>query len=251
LNTKKSKAVGESNHDSNQKKGDSDKNNIDVNNLEVDFEIVNASEEDMEVLEGPNSEDETNSEGMLNFDFSKDEDESPSSRSNKSSRDIEVNKAEEVNSYHEKTNRDIKRYDLSEFMKEEEDYKLSLKPQKRNEVKNANESDDTNFSKRTAKSSRPFEPTSESNEVDPMNTTLSELASRAAERKTKMKQFNYKFRNTSNIDEIEKQPAYKRAGIELDHNQSQGKDLSRTSVEGGKGNLNFRSNNSFLHDNVD
>jgi len=70
-----------------------------VNNLEVDFEIVNASEEDMEVLEGPNSEDETNSEGMLNFDFSKDEDESPSSRSNKSSRDIEVNKAEEVKSY--------------------------------------------------------------------------------------------------------------------------------------------------------
>jgi cell division protein FtsZ len=84
-----------------------------------------------------------------------------------------------------------------------------------------------------------------------MNTPLSELASRAAERKAKMKQFNYKFRNTNNIDEIEKQPAYKRAGIELDHNQSQGKGLSRTSVEGDKDNLNFRSNNSFLHDNVD
>jgi len=250
-NTKKFKATGESNFDGNQKKVDSDKNNVDVNNLEVDFEIVNASEEDMEVLEGPNSEDDTNSEGMLDFDFSKDEYESPSDRSNKSSRDIEVNEAEEVNSYHDKTSRNIKRYDLSEFMKEEEDYKSPSKPQKRNEVKNANESDDTNFSKRTAKPSRPFEPTSESNEVDPMNTTLSELASRAAERKTKMKQFNYKFRNTNNIDEIEKQPAYKRAGIELDHNQSQGKGLSRTSVGGGKGNLNFRSNNSFLHDNVD
>jgi cell division protein FtsZ len=248
LGTKKFKAVGKSNFDSNQKEVDSDINNIDVNNLEVDFEIVNASEEDME---GPDFEDDTNSGEMLNFDFSKDEDESPSGKSNESSRDIKVNEAEEVNSYYEKTNRDIKRYDLSEFMKEEEEDKSSSKPQKRNDVKNANESDDTNFSKRVVRPSRPFEPTSESNEVDPMNTTLSELASRAAERKTKMKQFNYKFRNTNNIDEIEKQPAYKRAGIELDHNQSQGKGLSRTSVEGGKGNLNFRSNNSFLHDNVD
>jgi cell division protein FtsZ len=226
-----------------------------VNNLEVDFEIVNANEDDFEILEEPKSEDDKASEGMLSFDFSNDEDdedESPKGRSDKSSRDIEVNEAEEVNSYHEKTNHNIKKYDLSEFMnEEEEDCKPSPKPQKRNDVKNASESDDINFSKRTVKPSRSVEPEGDTDEVDPMNTPLSELASRAAERKAKMKQFNYKFRNTNNIDEIEKQPAYKRAGIELDHNQSQETGLSRTSVEGDKDNLNFRSNNSFLHDNVD
>ena len=251
-NSEKSKVVHELNFDDNQEEVDDNKNKVDVNNLEVDFEIVNANEEDLEILEEPNSKNDNASEGMLSFDFSNDEDdEDPKGRSDKSSRDIEVNEAEEVNSYHEKTNRDIKKYDLSEFMKEEEDYKLSSKPQKRNDVKNASESDETNFSKRTVKPSRSFEPECDSDEVDPMNTPLSELASRAAERKAKMKQFNYKFRNTNNIDEIEKQPAYKRAGIELDHNQSQGKGLSRTSVEGDKDNLNFRSNNSFLHDNVD
>jgi cell division protein FtsZ len=250
-NIKKSRVVHELNFDNNKEEVDDNKNNVDVNNLDVDFEIVNANEEDLEILEEPNSEDDNASEGMLNFDFSNDEDESSSGRSAKSSRDIEVNEAEEVKSYHEKTNRDIKKYDLSEFMKEEEDYKSSSKPQKGNEVKNANESDEINFSKRTVSPSRSFEPKGDSDEVDPMNTSLSELASRAAERKAKMKQFNYKFRNTNNIDEIEKQPAYKRAGIELDHNQSQGKGLSRTSVEGDKDNLNFRSNNSFLHDNVD
>jgi len=86
-------------------------------------------------LEEPNSEDDNASEGMLSFDFSNDEDdedESPKGRSDKSSRDIEVNEAEQVNSYHEKTNRDIKKYDLSEFMEKEEDYKPSPKPQKRN-----------------------------------------------------------------------------------------------------------------------
>lgn len=250
-NIKKSRVVHELNVDNNKEEGDDNRNKVDVNNLDVDFEIVNANEEDSEILEEPNSEDDNTSEGMLNFDFSNDEDESPSDRSPKSSRDIEVNEAEEVKSYHEKTNRDIKKYDLSEFMKEEEDYKPSSKPQKRNEVKNENESDEINFSKRTVSPSRSFEPKGDTDEVDPMNTPLSELASRAAERKAKMKQFNYKFRNTNNIDEIEKQPAYKRAGIELDHNQSQGKGLSRTSVEGDKDNLNFRSNNSFLHDNVD
>jgi len=253
-NTEKSKVVHELNFDDNQEEVDDDKNKVDVNNLEVDFEVVNANEDDFEILEEPNSEDDNASEGMLSFDFSNDEDdedESPKGRSDKSSRDIEVNEAEQVNSYHEKTNRDIKKYDLSEFMEKEEDYKPSPKPQKRNDVKNASESDEINFSKRTVKPSRSIEPEGDTDEVDPMNTPLSELASRAAERKAKMKQFNYKFRNTNNIDEIEKQPAYKRAGIELDHNQSQGKGLSRTSVEGDKDNLNFRSNNSFLHDNVD
>ena len=87
---------------------------------------------------------------------------------------------------------------------------------------------------------------------DPMNTPISKLLrDRTEERKRKMKDFNYKFRNSaSKIDDIEKQPAYKRAGIELDDVSSEVQ-LSRTSVSDDDDEIELRSNNSFLHDNVD
>ena len=67
-----------------------------------------------------------------------------------------------------------------------------------------------------------------------------------------MKEFNYKFRNSaSKIDEIEKQPAYKRMGIDLDETKSDDTKLSRTSVNTEDDDIDLRSNNSFLHDNVD
>ena len=88
--------------------------------------------------------------------------------------------------------------------------------------------------------------------LNPMNTPISKLLSdRTEERKRKMKDFNYKFRNSnSKIDDIEKQPAYKRAGIELD-DVSNKVHLSRTSVSDDDDEIELRSNNSFLHDNVD
>ena len=68
-----------------------------------------------------------------------------------------------------------------------------------------------------------------------------------------MKEFNYKFRNNAaQQDEIEKEPAYKRAGIKLDNSSPGEEKLSRTSLDSGDNDeLDFRSNNSFLHDNVD
>lgn len=224
-----------------------------LNNIDVDFEIVNAHEDDFEIIEessaSPVKEDKKSS-GMLSFDFSENEEDTDEAFSNsvKSVNDIEVNEPEEVSSFKSYSNSEVKKYDLSEFMEEEEtkDAPNSSKTKPKQIVE---EPEEVQFRRRTI---QPSEAKSESKEdIDPMNTPLSELASRAAERKAKMKQFNYKFRNTNTIDEIEKQPAYKRAGVELDYNRSNGKSLSRTSVEGDKDNLNFRSNNSFLHDNVD
>jgi cell division protein FtsZ len=89
---------------------------------------------------------------------------------------------------------------------------------------------------------------------DPLNTPISKLLSERTEiRKRQMKEFNYKFNNKpSHIDEIEKQPAYKRMGIELDETSNQESNLSRTSLNTDDDNeLDLRSNNSFLHDNVD
>ena len=89
---------------------------------------------------------------------------------------------------------------------------------------------------------------------DPLNTPISKLLSERTEiRKRQMKEFNYKFNNKpSHIDEIEKQPAYKRMGIELDKTSNQESNLSRISLNTDDDNeLDLRSNNSFLHDNVD
>ena len=91
-------------------------------------------------------------------------------------------------------------------------------------------------------------------EVDPMNSPISKLlVDRAEERKRKMKEFNYKFKhNQSRIDDIEKQPAYKRMGIDLEDAPSKENGLSRTSLSTDDNDeIQLRRNNSFLHDNVD
>ncbi|WNH09276.1 cell division protein FtsZ [Thalassobellus suaedae] len=90
-------------------------------------------------------------------------------------------------------------------------------------------------------------------EVDPMNSPISDLLKeRAEERRRKMKDFNYKF-NNAKIDDIEKVPAYKRQGVNLeDAKHSSETDLSRTSIGlDDNDDIKLRSNNSFLHDNVD
>jgi cell division protein FtsZ len=90
-------------------------------------------------------------------------------------------------------------------------------------------------------------------EIDPMNTPISELMiARADERRRKMKDFNHKF-NNAKIDEIEKVPAYKRQGVNLEEVQhSSETNASRMSVGTDENDdIQLRSNNSFLHDNVD
>ncbi len=79
------------------------------------------------------------------------------------------------------------------------------------------------------------------------------LKLRAEERKRKMKEFNYKFNNINNrIDEIEKQPAYRRMGIDLNDDPIQNNNKSRLSLgTDSNDDAQLRSNNSFLHDNVD
>lgn len=76
---------------------------------------------------------------------------------------------------------------------------------------------------------------------------------RARERKSRLKSFNYKFRNASNVSGAENIPAYKRAGIELNRvNHSSENPVSRYTLgEDDKNNPQIRPNNSFLHDNVD
>jgi cell division protein FtsZ len=92
-----------------------------------------------------------------------------------------------------------------------------------------------------------------SEKVNPFDNPISKtLRDRADERRKKMKAFNYKF-NTSKIDEYEKEPAYKRQGIELSNSNAKAENqVSRTSISYDENDdIQVRSNNSFLHDNVD
>ena len=89
--------------------------------------------------------------------------------------------------------------------------------------------------------------------LDPMEAPIEALLKeRADERRRKLRDFNYKFNNSINkIEEIEKEPAYKRQGISLSESPSEGK-ISRTTLSTDSNeDTQLRSNNSFLHDNVD
>lgn len=160
---------------------------------------------------------------------------------------IKVNEAVEIIPVTESSAQGIKRYSLDDYMEMEERLQNSKAPEKKKE-----EVDETvAFEKKTVAPT----PKKEADEDNPFDNPISSevVRQRTAERKAKMKEFNYKFRSSSaQIDEIEKQPAYKRAGIELDNSKPGEGKLSRTSIEQDDNNdLHFRRNNSFLHDNVD
>ncbi len=90
-------------------------------------------------------------------------------------------------------------------------------------------------------------------DVSPMEMSIEEsLKVRADERRRKLKEFNYKFHNNpSRMDEFEKEPAYKRLGIDISTNPKDNS-ASRTSLgTDSNDDIQLRSNNSFLHDNVD
>ena len=67
-----------------------------------------------------------------------------------------------------------------------------------------------------------------------------------------LKEYNYSFENNSSkIDELEKQPAYKRNGLDLEC-QEHDQNIPKTVLETDENDdIKLKSNNSFLHDNVD
>jgi cell division protein FtsZ len=90
-------------------------------------------------------------------------------------------------------------------------------------------------------------------DISPVEMTIEEtLKHRADDRRKKLKEFNYKFHNNpSKIEELEKEPAYKRLGVDLSSN-TQADTNSRMSIgTDSNDDTQLRSNNSFLHDNVD
>ena len=87
----------------------------------------------------------------------------------------------------------------------------------------------------------------------PFDQSIRESISKQNEmRKEQLKQFNYTFKNNlSRIEEMERQPAYKRLGFELEAPSEDQSTSNFTLDNDSNDDIQLRSNNSFLHDNVD
>ena len=112
------------------------------------------------------------------------------------------------------------------------------------------ESDDIQLSSQVT--SEPEKETTERPIVDPIHTPIKDsMQNRNEDRVKRLKDFNYKFQKQ--VDDLEKEPAYKRMGLELDQTtHSSEVNVSRLSVgTDDNDDIQLRDNNSFLHDNVD
>lgn len=172
-------------------------------------------------------------------------------------KDIVVNQPVTVVPMTELNENGIVRYSLEDYLEVENDL-LNSKAVENTPVQApvAPELDIKMASKAPVEEVKPAAPSAFSpafEEVSPMEMSIEDtLKFRADERRRKLKEFNYKFHNNpSRMDEFEKEPAYKRLGIDIsgkpEHNNQ-----SRTSLgTDSNDDLQLRSNNSFLHDNVD
>jgi cell division protein FtsZ len=163
-------------------------------------------------------------------------------------KNIVVNQPVQVVPMTELNENGIVKYSLEEYMEIENDLQNSKPVEKIEEEPIAEE---LNFTMKRAEETSSFSAAFE--EVSPIEMTIGEtLKLRADERRRKLKDFNYKFHNNpSRMDELEKEPAYKRAGVDLS-SAKMTNNTSRTSLGIDSNNdTQLRSNNSYLHDNVD
>jgi cell division protein FtsZ len=163
-------------------------------------------------------------------------------------REIKVNQPVQFVPVTELSDKGIIKYSLEEYMEAEIEL-MSSKPVAKvvEEVIPA----ELNITMKQVDLSKKVEPKFE--DISPMEMTIEEtLRVRADERRKKLKEFNYKFHNNvSKVEEYEKEPAYKRLGIDISNQQTNNAN-SRMSVGMDSNNdIQLRSNNSYLHDNVD
>ncbi len=164
--------------------------------------------------------------------------------------EMDVNEHTEVVPVLEYNKEGETRYSLDDYMELENE--LTKAKSKTEKVKSKIVEEELVFQKKiTAKEENVSE--TEKVEVDPINSPIEKLLKgRADERRRKLKDFNHKFKNSiSNVNDMENKPAYLRQGVDLNQNSPENR-VSRTTLsEDSNDEIQLRSNNSFLHDNVD
>ena len=163
-------------------------------------------------------------------------------------REIEVREQIEFVPVTEVNQNGIIKYSLEEYMEIENDMLSS----KTIETKVEPIEEELNITMKIAEPNKPTYAT-HYEEISPMEMSIEEtLKLRADERRRKLKEFNYKFHNNpSKIEELEKEPAYKRLGVDLTQNQTNNSNSRLSLGTDSNDDIQLRSNNSFLHDNVD
>ena len=239
-----------------------------INDLRVTYEQVNPLEEDFEITNvtpeaiTPDAlEEENKKQTSFTFDL-------PIQNSKKE----EVKEAEEVKPVKKFDINDIEVVGLEVIKPEpkldketvrytlEEEFATELKTLRDMSEVETKKDENLNFELKVKKNDvieNKVEDAIQDNDVSPMNRTIAELRDRAEIRRERMRDFNYKFVNkfNQNIDDIESQPAYKRMGVNLDEvptSSEADKNTSRMTLgTDDNDDIQLRSNNSFLHDNVD
>lgn len=227
---------------------------IDFNNQDdfVITETIPQVKESIEVIEEDTDDEDIKQQITLTFDMPLNEDAVDENQPQGIEQainvnDFEVNEPVEIIPVTEASEKGEIRYALDDYI--EVDSTINTKKSNVNEI-TIDPEEDIVFERKVIEEDVQDE---SEEDLDPMNSSISAiLKERADERRRKMKNFNYKF-NTSKIDDIEKIPAYKRQGLDLEQAQhSSESNASRTSLgTDDNDDIQLRSNNSFLHDNVD
>ena len=118
---------------------------------------------------------------------------------------------------------------------------------------NKTDNEDDNFSEDMDVKISAKDPENVNSSNNPFEKSINNvLDSENKKRREQLKKFNYNFKSSSTrIDEMEKEPAYKRFGLDLDENSKTSEVSNLTIDQDVNDETQIRTNNSFLHDNVD
>lgn len=154
----------------------------------------------------------------------------------------------------------VRRFNLEDYTRLEEELSSAQPQEKKSETKKTTsapqEADEESlqFEVKTTAAPKQEKPRAKTGQGSPFDGPIEEsMKLRAEERRAKLKAFNYRFKNHPNgINDADNEPAYKRQGVDISNERlSQQKQHGRLSVNDGDQGSDLRSNNRFLHDNVD
>ena len=215
----------------------------DIHSIEIDYEVENNfkndllnkditdSLNDIELVDIIDFSEESKSEPQISFDF-----------------EMSLDDINEKNKFElDQSNKEISSNINNSFENTiiENSSEINFEKKEKNELNNLEDDlkqgeSDENEQKNNEKTN-PFE-----SKID------ESLIKENEKRKQQLKKFNYSFNsNLSKIEEIEKEPAYKRIGLELENENNQNQSSQMTIDKDSNDEVQLRSNNSFLHDNVD
>ncbi len=239
------KVIEKNSHDSQQKKIESEINEI-LRNIEVSYEVVEAEEQlidineieviDFEYILADHTKTKENEEssneisfGLFSNNLEKEVIDNNESLDNNIDR--ETSEFEEINSFSEKEEEEA-----IEFIKLDlNDGEDQIEEIKTFEEKSNNEAIDYQEDKYLFE--KPID-------MDLDNENII--------RRENLKKYNYVFKsNNSSIEDLEKIPAYKRMGIEINNSKTEDNEIFSKTILNEDNKLEFPDVNTYLHDNVD